>query len=120
LHGIDVYYTIDLPDIFLFVHPVGTVLGTAKYSDYFLVYQNCTIGANLKGDHPILGRYLTVYEGASILGRCNIGKNCRIAAGSMIMDSNLKNNKIYIGNPTDHTIKENSRRSGNLHSKFCK
>ena len=27
LHGIDAFYSIDLPEIFLFVHPIGTVLG---------------------------------------------------------------------------------------------
>ena len=37
LHGIDVFFTVDLPDIFLFCHPLCTVLGRAQYSDYFLV-----------------------------------------------------------------------------------
>jgi serine O-acetyltransferase len=37
LHGIDVFYEVTLPEIFLFVHPVGTVLGRAKYGEFFTV-----------------------------------------------------------------------------------
>ena len=107
LHGIDVFYSVELPNIFLFCHPVGTVLGHAKYSDYFLVYQNCTIGSNHEVDYPILGKYVAVYRGASILGKCTIGDNCKIAADSLILDQDLDANKIYIGTPSSHLIKEN-------------
>ena len=46
LHGIDAFYEVELPDIFLFVHPLGTVLGRGNFSNYFVVYQRCNIGSN--------------------------------------------------------------------------
>jgi serine O-acetyltransferase len=106
LHGIDVFYSIELPHIFLFCHPVGTVLGKAHYSDFFLVYQNCTVGSNHYTAYPVLGKHVALYKGSSILGKCIIGDNCKISAHSLIMDRDLENNKIYIGTPTNYIIKE--------------
>ncbi|HEY6799558.1 MAG TPA: hypothetical protein VI121_02865, partial [Agromyces sp.] len=45
LHGLDLFYSVRMPDVFLLVHPVGTVIGNAEYSDELVVYQNCTIGS---------------------------------------------------------------------------
>ena len=46
IHSVDLFYSVPMPDIFLLVHPVGSVFGSAKYSNYFVGYQNCTIGAD--------------------------------------------------------------------------
>lgn len=112
MHGIDVYYEVELPEIFCFHHAVGTVLGRARYSDYLLVYHNCTIGAARelgagKNEYPILGKYLAAYKGAAILGKSRIADNCKIAAHSLILDQDLVANRIYIGVPRDHITKEN-------------
>ncbi len=107
LHGIDVFYEVELPDIFLFVHPLGTVLGRGKYSDFFLVYQRCGIGAN-HDIYPIMREFVTLRPGSSILGNCLVEENCTIAAESLLIDKNLEKNSLYIGNPRDYFIKENS------------
>lgn len=113
LHGIDVFYDVELPDIFLFCHPLGTVLGRAKYSNYFLVYQGCTIGASRESDlegqnvYPVLGKYCSLYKGASILGNSRVGDNCKISSNSLLFDQNLESNKIYIGTPLSHIVKDN-------------
>jgi len=110
LHGIDVFYDVELPEIFLFAHPIGTVLGKAKYSDYFLVYQKCNVGGN-KDKYPVLGKYLSMHPGSVILGNCQVGENCKIAAGSFLLDMNLEKDSVYIGNPRDYTIKKSSERN---------
>jgi len=46
MHGIDLFYSVPMPDVFMLVHPVGTVIGKANFSNYLVVYQNCTIGAD--------------------------------------------------------------------------
>ncbi len=97
LHGLDCYYGIDLPGVFLFCHPVGTVLGRAKYSDFLLVYQNCTVGSNHDTDYPVIGRCVALYKGASVLGASRIGENCKIAADATVMDEDVPDNSIYIG-----------------------
>ena len=35
-----------MPDIFMVVHPLVTIVGKVDYKDYLVVYQNCTIGSS--------------------------------------------------------------------------
>ena len=113
LNGIDVFYEVELPDIFVFSHPIGAVLGRAKYSNYFLVSQECTVGAareaeaGKKSVYPVIGKYCAMYKGASILGNCNVGDNCKISAHSLLIDQDLEAHSIYIGTRLNHIIKEN-------------
>lgn len=105
LYGIDVFYEVELPRIFHFAHAVGTVLGRATYSDYFLVYQHCTVGASRneegasRGSFPILGKHVSLYAGATVLGGCTLADGCKISAGSIVMNRNLKPNTLYRGVP---------------------
>src|SRR2546427_10619613 len=39
MHGLDVFYEVQLPKVFFFCHVIGTVLGRAQYSDYLSVFQ---------------------------------------------------------------------------------
>jgi serine O-acetyltransferase len=105
LYGIDAFYEVELPSIFVFCHAGGTVLGRAQYSDYFLVYQQCTVGSARaaekagRGLFPVLGRHVSLYAGATVLGNCLIGDNCKISTQSVIVNKRLKPNTIYRGTP---------------------
>ncbi len=110
LHGLDAFYEVNLPDIFLVVHPLATVLGRGVYSDYFVVYQRCGIGSN-HDVYPQLGKHVTMHPGSSVLGNSSIGNNCKIAAESLIIDRSLEDNMVYIGNPKQHTLKTNYQHS---------
>lgn len=98
LHGIDAFYEVKLPKIFLFIHPVGTVLGRASYNDYLMVYQRCGVGTN-KNNQPHLGSNLTLHPGSSILGKSKIGNNCSVGSDSIVIDQDVESNTVYIGNP---------------------
>lgn len=104
MHGCDIFYEVELPSIFLLVHPLGTVLGRGHYSDYLIAYQRVGIGSN-HDIYPSLGRHLTLRPGSSVLGRCVVGDNCSVAAESLLIDRNLPDNSLYIGNPRDHTVR---------------
>ena len=104
LFSLDAFYEIELPEIFLFVHPLGTVLGRAKYSNYLIVYQRCNIGSN-HDIYPELGEHLTLHPGASILGKCHIGRNVKIATDGLVIDKNIENDIVYIGNPKNYIKK---------------
>jgi serine O-acetyltransferase len=105
LHGLDAFYEVELPDIFLFVHPLGTVLGRGKYSDYFMVYQRCGIGSN-KDIYPVMKEFVTLRPGSSILGNCMVEENCTLAAGSLLIDRSLEKNTLYMGNPKSCIVKQ--------------
>jgi serine O-acetyltransferase len=104
LHGCDIYYEVELPSIFLLVHPIGTVLGRGSYDDYFLVYQRCGIGSN-HDIYPRLGRHVSLRPGSAVLGNAQVGDNVTIAAESLVIDRDLPSNTLYIGNPRDFITK---------------
>ena len=109
LHGVDAFYEVELPDIFLFVHPFGAVLGRGEYADYLIVYQGTGVGSN-HDVYPKLGEFVSLHPGASVLGDCKIGNNCKISANSTIMDKNLEDNSVYIGTTLQYEIKKNTRK----------
>lgn len=109
LHGIDAFYEVILPDIFLFVHPLGTVLGRGSYSDFFVVYQRCGIGSN-HDVYPVLGKYVSLHPGASVIGNCTLGENCKIAMDSLLLDSPLEGNSVYVGTPGNYRIKTSGKK----------
>ena len=104
LHGCDVFYEVELPSVFLLVHPLGTVLGRGRYADFLIAYQRVGIGSN-HDTYPTLGRHLTLHPGSAVLGNATIGDNCSIAAESLLRDRDLPPNSVYIGNPRDHLIR---------------
>lgn len=106
LHGCDLFYEIELPSIFLLVHPLGTVLGRGQYEDYLLVYQRCSVGSN-HDIFPRLGLRVSLRPGCAVLGNSILGENCVVAAESLLLDQSLPANKVYIGNPRDHVIRPN-------------
>lgn len=98
LHGIDVFYEVKMPRIFAVVHPLGTVLGRASYSDFLLVYQRCGVGSN-KGSQPKLGSHLTLHPGATVLGDSCVGNFCSVGADSLLIDNTLSSKTTYVGRP---------------------
>ena len=46
MNACDLFYEVELPDIFMLDHPLGSVIGRAKFGNYFAFSQNCTVGNN--------------------------------------------------------------------------
>ncbi|MBI3434475.1 MAG: serine acetyltransferase [Proteobacteria bacterium] len=86
LHALDAYYEVGLPAIFAVQHPVGTVLGRATYSDYFLCYHNCTVGSNLANEYPAFGRGVVMYGASRVIGRTGVAANTFVSTGTIIID----------------------------------
>jgi len=72
-----------------------------------MVYQSCNIGSN-HNVYPTFGEYVTIHPGASVLGNCKIGDNCRIGAGSLLLEKDIEDNKTYVGNPGKYKLIENT------------
>lgn len=93
LHGIECIYDLDLPEIFYFSHTVGTVLGKASYSNFFVVSQGCTVGQN-KGKYPELGKFCMLGAGASVIGKCKIGNGVTIGSNTAIFQRDIPDNTV--------------------------
>jgi serine O-acetyltransferase len=106
MHGLDLFYSVPMPDIFLLVHPVGTVLGRATYGDYLVVYQNCTVGAD--GDeYPAFGEGAILYSRSSVLGRCDVGPNVVFAANSFVVNLTVPADTVVVGQYPGHRLLPN-------------
>lgn len=96
MHGVDLYSEIDLPSVFFFEHPLGLVLGRAKYGENFFAMQGCTVGGN-KGIYPTIGNNIKMFSDSKILGNCTIGDNVWVSANTYVKDTNVPPNTIVFG-----------------------
>jgi serine O-acetyltransferase len=85
LNGIDLFYEIEMPEVFFIGHSVGIVLAKAVYGNRLVLYQNCTVGKN-HGDAPTLGEGVVMYPHSAIIGRCNVGSGSVIAQGVSVIN----------------------------------
>lgn len=85
LFSIFIPYSCKLPDHFLLVHPVGTILlGNASYGDFLVVLQGVTVG-NVNGSPPPrLGKGLYLASGAKIIGGEPVGDRVSIGANALV------------------------------------
>lgn len=100
LHSNDWFYAIDLPTHFLCEHPLGSVLGRAKYGDYFFVYQGTTVGGNRKNGclyYPVIGENVILFANSTVLGNTYIGNNVVVSANTYIINENIPDNCIVFG-----------------------
>ena len=97
MHSVDLYYEVSMPDIFVVVHPVGTVIGRGKYSDNLVIYQNCTIGSNNE-KYPEIGKNVILFAKSSVIGNCKIGNDVVIGTNSFIIDKTIKKSSKVFGN----------------------
>jgi len=75
-------------------HARGCTIIAAKICAHVVIFQNVTIGSNLKFNrtnskwenigNPIIGKNVVVADGAKILGPIVVGENSVVAAGAII------------------------------------
>ena len=93
MHGVDWFYEIELPDVFGAEHPVGSVVGRARYGEYLFLHQNTTIGSSIK-KYPEIGNNVVLCANSSVLGNCRIGQNVIISSGTTLVNKDIPDNCI--------------------------
>lgn len=106
LNSVELFYAVELPQVFSFDHPLGSVMGRAKYGEYFTFSQGCTVGNN-KNVYPVIGDFVSMMSNSKILGNSVIGNNVIIAANTYIIDTNVPDNMIVFGQGKNLVFKEN-------------
>ena len=102
LHGIDLFYAVRMPEVFLLIHPVGTVLGNATYGNYFVSYQNCGIGSLEDGSYPVFEGENVIFARVSVLGNCHVGRNVIFGANSFVLNSDIQSDCTVVGIYPNH------------------
>ncbi|MDQ1924177.1 hypothetical protein [Massilia pseudoviolaceinigra] len=110
LNGIDLFYEIELPEVFFIGHSVGIVLAKATYGNYLVLYQNATVGKN-HGVAPVLGEGVILYPNSAIVGRCRIGDNTTVAQGTGVINRDTPGDcMVFAGTAGELTVKPSKRR----------
>ena len=86
-------------------HARGCTIVAAKICENVVIYQNVTIGSNMKYNkvnnewenvgNPIIGKNVVIADGAKILGPVIIGENSVVAAGAIITKDIPANSVAY-------------------------
>jgi serine O-acetyltransferase len=103
MNSLDLYYSVQLPEVFFLVHPMGSVIGNAQYGNYLAIYQGCTIGA-VDGAYPKFGEGTILFAGATVLGNSVSGNNVTFAARSFVINTHIPDNSVVTGIFPEHKI----------------
>ncbi len=106
MHGCDMFYEVELPEVFMLDHPVGSVIGRGHFGNGFTFGQGCTIGNN-NNIYPEIGSNVKLCANAAIIGNCHIGDNVTIGAYACVKDQDVPENSIVFGQSPNLIIKEN-------------
>lgn len=96
LNNVELFYEISLPNIWCTDHPLGTVLGRAKFSDYFFFCQGVTVGNN-HNLYPTFEENVALFANSMVIGDSHIGRNVAISANTYIVDTDIPDNCIVFG-----------------------
>jgi len=105
LNGLDLYYEVVMPDVFHLDHPVGSVMGRAKYGENFSFAQLCTVGNN-KGVFPVIGNNVKMLSGSKLIGKSTVGNNVIVSANAYVKDADIPGNSLVFGSSPNLVIKE--------------
>jgi serine O-acetyltransferase len=102
IHGLDAHPSVQLPEVFMLVHPLGTVLGKAKYANYFIAYQGVTVGSTEDGSYPEFSEGTVLFSGTSVIGRSKIGSDVVFGANSFLLKTDVPKDCAVIGAYPNH------------------
>jgi serine O-acetyltransferase len=104
--GVDLYYEVELPELWFCDHPLGTVIGRGKFARTasLVISQNCNIGNN-KQAYPAINGNLYMYPNSSLLGDAVVEGNVVLANGACAVDAGKLKDCILFGRSPDLTVK---------------
>lgn len=106
LHGIDFFPREPVPDVFMLVHPIGSIVGRIALPSFSVVYQGVSIGARLPNqethDYPVFEGPVVFFSHASVFGSCLVGENVVFGAGSMVVGCEIPSNTVVVGQFPNH------------------
>ena len=118
LNSIDLFYTVEMPEIFFISHGLGSVLGNVTYGNRLVFFHNVTVGR--VGDHrPTIGENVILYPGASITGRSEIGCNSVVSAGTTLHNISVPDNVVVTSRGSKIVFKPLNRDYLNLYLHSC-
>jgi serine O-acetyltransferase len=117
MNTFDCFYTRALPEIFHLEHPLGSVLGDALYSDYFVCHQSVTVGGDTGCNYPKMDQGVVMYAHSLAIGPCELGYNSSVGANAMIYGGVLERDTVL--KCQQGSIIKTANRISNIDTFFC-
>jgi len=112
MHSCDWFDGAKLPESFYAEHPLGSVLGRAKYGNRFFVYQGTTVGGSWDKEgnlnYPVIGDHVLMYSDSKILGKAVVGDYVVLSADCTIKDEVIPMGSVVFGKSPNLVIKQRS------------
>lgn len=108
LNGYFFSYKCGLPDIFVFIHSVGSIIGNAEYDDFLVILQNVTINTGEERP-PKLGKGVYLAAGAKIIGHQPVGDRTSIGVDALIYDQAIPADKVVERAPNGEIVVRDRR-----------
>ena len=87
--GVDIHPAAKIKGGVMIDHATGVVIGeTSKIDENVSIYQGVTLGGKgfeIGGRHPKIKSGASIFASSTILGNITIGKNAKVAAGSLVL-----------------------------------
>lgn len=106
LHSIDIFYSVKMPDIFMLIHPIGSIIGNASYKNYTVFYHGVTVGSSIEGIYPEFSENTVFCSKSLVIGNCKIGKNVTFSANASCIDTDIPDNTLVFGTAPNNILKE--------------
>jgi serine O-acetyltransferase len=102
----DIYYEVNLPEIWGCDHPLASVIGRGDFSPdaTFFFTQNCNIGNN-RGIYPKVRGNLHMMPNSSLLGETEVHGNVVLSNGAFVIDAGKISDCMVFGRSPDLTMK---------------
>jgi len=100
LNAMDLFYTVEMPEIFFISHGLGSVLGNVTYGNRLVFFHNVTVG-RVGDSRPTIGKNVILYPGATITGCSEIGDNSVVSAGVVLHDTSVPENMLVTQKAAD-------------------
>ncbi len=97
-----------LPEVFLWIHCVGMMLGKADYGERFVAYQNVTVGTD-RGARATFGAGTILFAGVVVTGAAVIGERSVVSPNSVIIAETIPPNSVVAGRTPLLTVKPRKR-----------
>lgn len=94
LASIFISYKCNMPDHFLLLHPMGTMLGNAEYGDFLVVFHGVTVGTTGRGDISTFGRGVLLGAHAQVIGRQRIGNRVSIGVNAVVYQREIPDDGV--------------------------
>jgi serine O-acetyltransferase len=108
LSGIVCMWDTALPEVFLWIHCVGTMLGKADYGERFVAYQNVTVGTD-RGDAPSLGPGTILFAGSKVVGATTIGERSVVSLNTVVIGASIPADSVVAGRSPELVVKPRRR-----------